>query len=90
MKAALLMATLLTAQPADDATLEHRMTTGRVGAVITFVVATTGLALLVRKLGKEARDAEEEARIEHAFRELETDLRAPTQKPSRPPTQPEN
>ncbi len=90
MKAALLMTILLAAQRADDATLEHRMNTGRIGAVIAFVVATTGLALLLRKLGKEARDAEEEARIEHAFRELETDLRAPTKKPSRPPNQPES
>lgn len=71
---ALLLAALLAAAPASEDTMTHRMNVGRVGAIVTFVAATAGLGLLLRKLGKDARAAEEHARLENAFREIEADL----------------
>ena len=84
MKALLLSAILLAAPPASDETLDHRMQVGRLGAVVAFVVATAGLGLLMRHLGKQARTAEEEARLEHAFREIEEGLANPAEEPSQP------
>ena len=95
MNAILLSILLLAAPPASDETLDHRMQIGRVGAMVTFIVATAGLGLLMKHLGKQARTAEDEARLEQAFREIEDGLGQPDHptkpiRPARPtpPTQP--
>ena len=86
MKALLLAALLLAAPATDDTTLNQRMQVGRVGALVSFVLVSAGLGLALRKLGQSARTAEEEARIERAFRELDDELGRPQKKkPATPP-----
>ncbi len=81
MKALLLAALLLAAPAADDTTFSQRMQVGRIGALVSFVLLSAGLGLALRKLGQRARSAEEEARLERAFRELDDELARPTKKP---------
>ena len=50
------------------------------------MLLSAGLGLALRKLGQSARSAEEEARIERAFRELDDELGRPQKKkPVTPP-----
>ena len=86
MKALLLAALLLAAPATDDITFSQRLHAGRIGALVSFVLLSAGLGLALRKLGQSARSAEEEARIERAFRELDDELGRPQKKkPVTPP-----
>jgi hypothetical protein len=71
--------------PSDrsDPAFQQRMQVGRIGAGVAFVLATGGLTVALRRLGRHARDAEHAARVERAYRELERELDSPpTQAPN--------
>ena len=77
MKTALIGAALLAAgmaPAADGSTLEDRLVAGRIGAGIAFVVVVSGLALGARALARRAKEAEDAAQLEAAFREIDDDL----------------
>lgn len=83
MIAAVMLAVLLgtASPPIDDATLDHRMMAGRIGAVIAFVGLVAGLAYGARVLARRAKQAEDRERLAEAFHELEEELGERSEQP---------